>query len=126
MKIERLLFGMQTADGKILAKYTSGVLSMLQPKSRQSIQALTAKDNGKKQIFPTEQVIAVSIIRNVAVKDPKQGGKTFHQNQTFLTTKADFINHYLTTGTKPFMAIVEENLLSELEKFPESFEPINV
>jgi hypothetical protein len=124
MKVERLLYGMQTANGKILTKYTDGVSSMLQPKSRDSIKALKPADSGKCKWFKTEQIIVYPIIIEVAVKDPSQGGRTWVQTQAFLTSLRDFID-YTAEGGNPF-TVFNSNILPELELFPDQINPITV
>ena len=121
MKIERILYGMQTEDGKILTKYTSGVTNMLKPKSRDFIKSLKPSDSHKPLWFPTEGTIAYPVIIEVAVKDPDQGGRTWVQNQTFLVEIHDFLAPTLNGG-----ALFDRFTLPELTKFPEFFEAVNI
>jgi hypothetical protein len=121
MRIERILYGMQTSDGRIISKYTDGVMRMLQPKSRDIIKGLKPEDSHRYLWFKTEQTLAYPVIIEVTDKDPSHGGRTWVQNQTFLVNIHDFINHYLTTASNPFT----QHLLPEQEKFPDVFEPLN-
>jgi hypothetical protein len=122
MKIERILYGMQTSDGKILSKYTDGVLKLLQPKSRESIKALQISQSRKPLWFKTEQVLAYPIIIEVEDKHPDHGGRSWVQNQTFLVHLTDFLEYALNNGSNPF----EKLTMGELDKFPESFDSLEV
>jgi hypothetical protein len=120
MKIERILYGMQTGDGKIELLKTSGVNSLLSFKSQDIIRNLKPKDSGKYLWFKTEQTIAYPIIIDVADKDPKHGGRTWVQNQTFLINIHEFLSYVLNNNENPLNAYV----LPEQEKFPEQFDSI--
>lgn len=120
MKIERILYGMQTENGKIDLLKTAGVNSLLSFKSQELIRNLKPSDSRKYLWFKTEQTIAYPVIIEVADKDPEHGGRTWIQNQTFLVNVHDFISHILNNGSNPFNPYV----LPEQEKFPEFFEPI--
>ena len=124
MIVERILYGMQTADGKIFTKYSneSRIQQMLMPKSRALIHSLKPKDSGKYLWFKTEQTIAYPIIREVTDQHPDHGGRTWVQNQTFLVGIHDFLTHYLNNSANPF----ESLMLPELEEFPEFIEPLNI
>lgn len=115
MKIECILCGMQTSNGKILAKYTDGVVDMLMPKSRDVVKSWRVQDSRKPKIFKTEQVLAYPVIIEVADKDPAHGGRTWIQNQTYLVNIPEFIIHTLNNGGNPFESLV----LPELEVFPD-------
>jgi hypothetical protein len=120
MKVERILYGMQTGDGKIELLKTSGVNSLLSFKSQDLIRNLKPKDSGKYLWFKTEQTIAYPVIIEVADKDPKHGGRTWVQNQTFLINIHEFLSHILNNSFNPLEAYV----LPEQETFPEQFDPI--
>jgi hypothetical protein len=124
MKIERMLCGMQTVDGKILSKYSKGVLDILQPKSRDRIKALQSKDTESCLWFKTEQVIAYSVIIDVYCKDPSQGGRTWVQNQTFLVNIHEFIP-YVQSGKNPF-DVFKLLVQPEYDKFPDIFDALQV
>jgi hypothetical protein len=121
MKVERILYGMQTADGKIALLKTSGVNSLLTSKSIETVKNLKPKDSKQYLWFKTEQTIAYPIIIDVADKDPKHGGRTWVQNQTFLVNIHEFITHALS-GVNPFEALIH----SEFEVFPDEFNPVTV
>ena len=122
MKIERLLYGMQTSDGKIELRLTPGVRNLITQKNIDYIKNLKPKDSGKPLWLKTEQAIAYPVIIEVADKHPDHGGRTWVQNQTFLVGIHDFISHVINNGSNPFQPYV----LPEQEKFPESFDPISV
>jgi hypothetical protein len=122
MKVERILYGMQTGDGKISLLKTAGVNNLLSFKNLEYIRNLKTKDSRQYLWFKTEQTIAYPIIIDVADKDPKHGGRTWVQNQTYLVNIHEFISHVLGNGGNPF----EKLVMPELEKFPDSFESINV
>ena len=121
MKVERILYGMQTSDGKIALLKTPGVNNLLSFQSIDYIRNLKPEDTKKYLWFPTEQTIAYSIIKEVADQHPDHGGRTWVQNQTFLVNIHDFLSHFIETNN-PFTALV----LSELEVFPENFAAVNV
>lgn len=121
MKVERILYGMQTADGKISFCLTSGVRSMLSQRSIDYIRNLKPQDSKKYLWFKQEQTIAYPVIYDVADTDPKHGGRTWIQNQTFLVSIHDFISYVLDNGN-PFASLVQP----ELSTFPDFFEPINI
>ena len=122
MKIERILYGMQTADGKIDMKLTNGVRNILASKNIEYIRQLKPADSNKYLWFKTEQTIAYPVIVEVADKNPTHGGRTWVQNQTFLVNIHDFISHFLGNGSNPFNALIQP----ELEKFPDVFDAVNV
>ena len=124
MKIEQILYGMQTSDGKILKLKTPGVDALLTLKSQETIRQLKPVDSKKYLWFRTEQTFVFPFIIEVADKDPKHGGRTWVQNQTFLMGIHDFFS-LVQQGQNPF-AIIESNYLGELEKFPESFNSLNI
>lgn len=121
MKVERILYGMQTADGKIALLKTPGVNNLLSFKNIEYIRNLKPADSHRYLWFKTEQTIAYPIIIDVADKDPKHGGRTWVQNQTFLVNIHEFISHALS-GKNPFEALVQ----SEYERFPDEFNAVNV
>ena len=122
MKVERVLYGMQTSDGKIWLRLTDGARELLTQKSLDYLRQLRPKDSGKYLWFKTEQTIAYPIVYTVQDKDPEHGGRTWVQNQTFLVGIHDFLTHYLNNGANPFGSLV----LPELEEFPEFIEPLNI
>jgi hypothetical protein len=122
MKIERILCGMQTADGKIITKYSSGIIDLLQPKSRDKIKALKVEDSKNPLWFPTEKVLAYPVIIKVVAKDPSQGGRDWVQNQTFIVKPLELFAYLLNNGANPFNGLV----MPELDKFPESFDSITI
>lgn len=124
MKVERLLYGMQTGDGKIFTKLSEGAYSLLEPKSRDSLKALRVEDTKKYRWFKTEQTLVYSVIIKVACKDPSQGGREWVQNESFLVNIHDFFS-YVQQGKNPF-EVFEANLFGELEKFPDSISSLNV
>jgi hypothetical protein len=121
MKIERILYGMQTADGKIALLKTAGVNNLLSFKNIEYIKNLKPTDSRRYLWFKTEQTVAYPIIIDVADKDPKHGGRTWVQNQTFLVNIHEFLAHALSNGN-PFELFV----LPELGKFPEDFTALTV
>jgi hypothetical protein len=124
MKVERIICGMQKKDGKILSKYSNGILDVLHPKSRDKIKSLEAKDNETYLWFKTEQILTYSLIRNVSCSDPDQGGRTWPQNQTFLVNIHDFIL-YVKEGKNPFDAF-KSLMQPEFDMFPEIREVLTV
>jgi hypothetical protein len=121
MKVERILYGMQTADGKISLLKTAGVNNLLSFKNIEYIRTLKPADSRRYLWFKTEQTIAFPVIIDVADKDPKHGGRTWVQNQTFLVNIHEYIN-YTLSHSNPFDAFIEP----EIEKFPDTFEPITI
>jgi len=121
MKIERILYGMQTGDGKIAMLKTQGVNNLLSFKSQETIRKLKPADSHRYLWFKTEQTIAYPVIIEVADQDPKHGGRTWVQNQTFLVNIHEFLEYTLNNGN-PFTKI----LLPEQEKFPDGFEAVTV
>lgn len=120
MKIERILYGMQTANGKIALLKTPGVNNLLTYKNIEYIRNLKPADSYQYLWFKTEQTIAYPIIINVEDKDPKHGGRTWVQNQTFLVNIHEFLTQIFNNGTNPFTSLI----LPELEVFPDVFEPL--
>jgi hypothetical protein len=121
MKIERILYGMQTGDGKIALLKTAGVNNLLSFKNIEYIKNLKPTDSRRYLWFKTEQTIAYPIIIEVADKDPKHGGRTWVQNQTFLVNIHEFLTYALSNGN-PF----EPHILPEQTTFPDQFNPITV
>jgi hypothetical protein len=121
MKIERILYGMQTADGKIALLKTPGVNNLLTFKNIEYVKNLKPADSHRYLWFKTEQTIAYPVIIEVADKDPKHGGRTWVQNQTFLVNIHEFLN-YALSGKNPFEVLIQP----ELEKFPDQFDPVTV
>jgi len=121
MKVERIIYGMETASGKIRLLKTSGVNDLLTFQNIDYIRNLKPADSGRYLWFKTEQTIAYSIIIEVADQHPDHGGRTWVQNQTFLVNIHDFLSHFITSNN-PFTAFI----LPELEVFPEDFVAINV
>jgi hypothetical protein len=121
MKIERILYGMQTGDGKIALLKTAGVNNLLSFKNIEYIKNLKPADSRRYLWFKTEQTIAYPIIIEVADKDPKHGGRTWVQNQTFLVNIHEFLTYALSNGN-PF----ETHILGEQSTFPDTFNPITV
>lgn len=119
MKVERYLYGMQTANGKIEIVKTSGVNNLLTSKSQESIRKLTVEDSRKYLWFKTEQTVAYPVV--IEVSDKLDGGRTWVQNQTFLVNIHEFIS-YALAGKNPFEALVQ----SEFERFPDEFNAVNV
>lgn len=124
MKIERILCGMQTIDGKIFTKYSPGAKDALQPKSRERIKQLRPEDSFKALWFPTEQTLSYSIVILVVDKDPEHGGRDWYQNQTFLVNIHEFIA-CVQTGKNPF-ELFKANAFGELETFPETLTALTV
>ena len=122
MKVERFLYGMQTADGKILKDKTSGVDKLLTLKSQEAIRTLKPADSHKYLWFKTEQTVAYPVIIEVA--DKLDGGRTWVQNQTFITNIHEFFE-YVQSGKNPFDAF-KSLLLPVMEKFPDRLEAISV
>lgn len=122
MKVERIIYGMQTADGKISLLKTPGVNNLLNFKNIEYVKNLKPADSRRYLWFKTEQTIAYPVIIEVADKDPKHGGRTWVQNQTFLVNIHEYLTH--TLGGKngnPF----EPFVLPELATFPD-INPINI
>jgi hypothetical protein len=113
---------MQTADGKIAMLKTAGVNNLLTFKNIEYVRNLKPSDSRRYLWFKTEQTIAYPVIIDVADKDPKHGGRTWVQNQTYLVNIHDFLTHIINGSGNPF----EQLITPELEQFPESFEPINI
>jgi|WetSurMetagenome_2_1015567.scaffolds.fasta_scaffold189616_1 hypothetical protein len=124
MKIERILYGMQTSDGKIAFLKTSGVNTLLQFKSIEYIRTLKPKDSKQRLYFKTEGTLAYPYVVEVADKHPDHGGRTWVQNQTFLVTINDFLD-YVQAGKNPFQ-IFEGLIQQSYEQFPQFFEAVNV
>jgi hypothetical protein len=124
MKIERIIYGMQTGDGKIFVVKTAGVNSLLTTQSFERIKKLTSADSHCYLHFPTERTLAYSIIIDVADKDPKHGGRTWVQNQTFLVSIKDFLD-YTQSGKNPFAAF-DALVQPSYSQFPQFFEAVNV
>jgi hypothetical protein len=123
MKIERFLYGMQTADGKILMLMTPGVRGMLSQASIDFIRKLQPQDSYKYLWFREEQVIAYPVVITVTdERDPKKGKRTWVQNQTYLVNIHDYLTHTLGNGGNVFTPLLH----GELEVFPEFFDPVNV
>jgi hypothetical protein len=122
MKVERILYGMQTVDGKIAMLKTAGVNNLLTFKNIEYIRNLKPADSRRYLWFKTEQTIAYPVIIDVADKDPKHGGRTWVQNQTYLVNIHDFLAHIINGGGNPFEQLIQP----ELEQFPEFFEPVNI
>ena len=121
MKVERLLYGMQTGDGKIALLKTPGVNNLLSFKQIEYIKGLTPKDSRQYLWFKDAQTIAYPIIIDVADKDPKHGGRTWVQNQTFLVNIHEFLT-YTLNGKNPFEPLIQP----ELETFPDQLDPLTV
>jgi hypothetical protein len=103
MKVERIVCGMQTADGKIKMLMTPGVRQLLTQKSIDTIRSLKVEDSHHYFWFPTEQAIAYSIVIQVQDKQPlEKGRRTWTQNQTFIVGIHDFIQHHLNGESNPF------------------------
>jgi len=124
MKIERILYGMQTKDGKIDKIKTAGVNNLLTLQNQEKIRILKPTDSHQYLWFKTEQTIAYPIIIDVADKDPKHGGRTWVQNQTFLVNIHEFFT-YVQSGKNPFEAF-NQAYLGELEVFPDNFNALTV
>lgn len=122
MKVERILYGMQTADGRIDLLLTAGVRSILTQKSIEYLKQLKPVDSNRYLWFKAEQVIAYPIIRDVTDQDPKHGGRTWVQTQVFLVNIHDYLTYTLSGSNTPFTNYI----LPELEKFPEFFDPIQI
>ena len=122
MKIERILYGMQAANGKISLLKTSGVNNLLSYKNIEYIKKLKPEDSYKYLWFKQEQTIAYPVIIDVADKDPKHGGRTWVQNQTYLVNIHEFITYFLNNGSNPF----QQFILPEQDVFPDNFEPLNI
>jgi hypothetical protein len=121
MKVERILYGMQTADGKIALLKTPGVNNLLSFKNIEYIKNLKPADSGNYLWFKMEQTIAYPVVIEVADKDPKHGGRTWVQNQTFLVNIHEFLT-YSFNNNNPF----KQFILPEQELFPSTFEALNV
>lgn len=121
MKIERILYGMQTSNGKIDMLLSPGVRNLLTSKSIEHIRKLKPEDSHKYMWFPTEQTIAYPVIIEVEDKNPKHGGRTWVQNQTFIVNIHEFLSHTLN-GTNLFSLL----FMPELETFPENLDALNV
>jgi hypothetical protein len=124
MKIERILYGMQTSDGKILMLKTPGLSSLLASKSVEYIRNLKPEDTRKRLWFRTEQTVVYPIIISVTDKDPRHGGRTWVQTQAFATDINGFMD-YVQAGKNPFEAF-ESLVASEYERFPDSFMAVTV
>lgn len=125
MKIERLIYGMQTADGKILMPFSEGVRDLLTQKSIDHIRMLKPHDSRRYLWFKTEQTLAYSVIVEVQDKrSDSDGHRTWVQNQTFLMNIHDFFR-CSQQGVNPFQ-VFEQNLQPEMEVFPEVLSPLNV
>ena len=122
MKVERILYGMQTADGKIALLKTPGVNNLLSFPSQEIIRNLKPQDSHRYLWFKTEQTIAYPVIIDVADKDPKHGGRTWVQNQTFLVNIHEYLTHTLCNSNNPFEGLVQP----EFERFPEFFDAVNI
>jgi hypothetical protein len=122
MKVERILYGMQTSDGKIALLKTSGVNNLLSFKNQEYIRNLKPADSHRYLWFKTEQTIAYPVIVDVADQDPKHGGRTWVQNQTYLVNIHEFISHVLSNGGNIFERLVQP----EYTKFPDAFEALTV
>ena len=122
MKVERILYGMQTADGKIALLKTAGVNNLLSFPSQEVIRNLKPQDSHRYLWFPTECTIAYPVVVEVADKDPKHGGRTWVQNQTFLVNIHEYLTHTLCSSSNPFEALIKP----EYDRFPEHFEALNV
>jgi hypothetical protein len=122
MKVERILYGMQTSDGKIALLKTPGVNNILTFKSQEIIRNLKPADSHRYLWFKTEQTIAYPIITEVADQDPKHGGRTWVQNQTYLVNIHEFISHILSNGGNIFEKLVQP----EYTRFPDVFDALQV
>jgi hypothetical protein len=98
MKVERILYGMETTTGKIALLKSPGVNNLLTFKNQEYIRNLKPSDSHRYLWFKTEQTIAYPIITEVADQDPKHGGRTWVQNQTYLVNIHEFISHTLNNG----------------------------
>ena len=121
MKVERIFYGMQTSNGKISLVKTSGVNNLLSYRNIEYIKGLKPVDSHKYLWFRTEQTIAYSVIIEVEDKDPKHGGRTWVQNQTFLVNIHDFLTHFIDHNN-PFADLV----LSEVDVLPDTFNAITI
>ena len=122
MKVERILYGMQTHDGKIMLLKTPGVNNLLTFKNIEYIKGLKPADSKSYLWFKTEQTIAYPVIYEVADQDPKHGGRTWVQTQVFLVNIHDYLTYTLSGSNTPFTNYI----LPELDKFPEFFDPIQI
>jgi len=122
MKVESILYGMQTSNGKIDLLLTPGVRNMLSQKSIETIRKLTPADSGRYLWFRAEQVIAYPTIISVVDQDPAHGKRTWVQNHTLLVNIHEFLSHYLTGSGNIFTA----HVLPEQKVFPEFFDSINI
>ena len=122
MKIERILYGMETTTGKIALLKTPGVNNMLSFKNIEYIRNLKPADSHRYLWFKTEQTIAYPVIIDVADQDPKHGGRTWVQNQTFLVNIHEFISHVLCNGGNMF----EKLVMPEYQFFPDDFNTLDV
>ena len=122
MKIERILYGMETTTGKIALLKTPGVNNMLSFKNIEYIRNLKSADSHRYLWFKTEQTIAYPVIIDVADQDPKHGGRTWVQNQTFLVNIHEFISYVLCNGGNMF----EKLVMPEYQFFPDDFNTLDV
>ena len=122
MKVERILYGMETATGKIALLKTPGVNNLLTFKNQEYIRNLKPQDSNQYLWFKTEQTIAYPVIITVADQDPKHGGRTWVQNQTFLVNIHEFISHTLGNGGNIFEKLVSP----EYQQFPDDFNALQV
>jgi hypothetical protein len=123
LKIERILYGMQTGDGKIRQYESPGVRKLVSQKSINNITRLKPEDSGKYLWFRTEQTVAYPVIIEVVDKNPNHGGRTWVQNQTFLFNIHELFQHIFLNDNTNMLA---PYILPALAEFPESFETIYI